>query len=125
MRITLVDPDYFRAIDSMVEGSRELCLMKQKNGEYTQYTQGNLISATGEKECCETLTISKQIRKVRSLKHKGLYLALHVMLSISWGVRSVQSPAGHGWLQSVYATLSWLAFWHGLLLFCYEVFPSA
>lgn len=48
----------------MVEGSRELCLMKQEEWRmYVTNTQDNLTSAAGEKEYCETLNMSTQIRK--------------------------------------------------------------
>lgn len=127
MRNMLVESDYFRPIDSVVKGSRELCLMKQKNGEYTQYKQDSLTSATGEKECCEILTISMQIRKGE--KPQTLRF---IFSSSSWHVEYLlgcEECPKSSWTQRVAVSMPLSAGWHSVMgCFCFvmmAVFPSA
>ena len=83
------------AIDSVVEGSRELCLMKQEGRRmYVTNMQDNLISATGKKECYETLHISTQIRKGEKPQ------MLRVIFSSSWHVEYLLGCEG-SWQVSV------------------------
>lgn len=65
----MFDSDEVRAIDSVVEGSMEPWLMKQEEWSmYVTHTQDNLISATGKKECCETIYLHR-LGKVRNPRH--------------------------------------------------------